>query len=176
MRSFFYSVLRVAAVSAATQCFFDFLVGFVLAQGIDRPDRCWHPADQCDLQKQAQQARKRAKAKQAAGAWQNVVKIRKSRQRRPQSSTRQLNRGCLGSSRRQGMQSAMELAPGQMSCAVYTCGTWRRAWVKAASCPPRLCTRCTSSANIQLPSSTYITGQPKAALASKHKRGNERFS
>ena len=42
---------------AIAECFLDFLIGLVLAQGVDRPDRRGHPANQGQLQHQAQQSR-----------------------------------------------------------------------------------------------------------------------
>lgn len=184
MRSFFYSVLRGAAVSAATQCFFDFLVGFVLAQGIDRPDRCWHPADQCDLQKQAQQARKRAANGEKHGKGQKQSKqqahgrtggeTRKSRRRRPQSSIRQPNRGCLGSSRRQGCCCGARFVP-EVVCGVHL---WHLAQGlgQGGIVPTPAVHALRQQRKHRIASSTCITGQPKAALAAKHKRGNKRFS
>jgi hypothetical protein len=45
-------------ISPAGQRGLYFLVGFVLTQGIDRPNRCGQPANEDDLQDQTQDARK----------------------------------------------------------------------------------------------------------------------
>ena len=46
--------------NSGAQGFADFLVSFVLTQRIDRPDGCGHPADEGDLQQQADDAGKGA--------------------------------------------------------------------------------------------------------------------
>ena len=46
----------IARLSPSAQCSFDFLVGGVLTQSVHGPDRGGDPADQCELQNQADDA------------------------------------------------------------------------------------------------------------------------
>jgi hypothetical protein len=50
------SLIFRASCSLLTEGFFDFLVGLVLAQGINRPNRCRNPSDESYLQDQANNA------------------------------------------------------------------------------------------------------------------------